>query len=106
MKLVYTNYNAMLVANIRNLLENEGIECEAKNLMLAGGAGDIPLIEIWPELWVDEVDFPRASVIVENALADKPALPPWQCPNCGEWVEGQFELCWQCGAAHSQKGSE
>ena len=98
MKLIYTAYNSMLVTNIRNLLEVAGIECEAKNLLLAGGAGDIPLNEVWPELWVDDSDFERATLIVKEALADKSGLPRWQCPKCGEWVEGQFELCWNCGA--------
>ena len=98
MKLIYTAYNSMLVANIRNLLEGAGIECDAKNLLLAGGAGDIPLNEVWPELWVNESDFDRAQAIIDEALADKSDLPKWHCKKCGEWIEGQFSACWRCGA--------
>ena len=102
MKLIYTAYNSMLVANMQNLLEGAGIECVAKNLLLTGGAGDIPLNEIWPELWVDESDFEQAQMVLNQAMADKSHLPPWQCPECNERVEGQFELCWSCGAARPE----
>jgi hypothetical protein len=33
-------------------------------------------------------DFGRGAV----------AKPPWQCPDCGEALEGQFSACWHCGA--------
>jgi hypothetical protein len=26
------------------------------------------------------------------------AAEPWTCPQCGERIEGQFGVCWQCGA--------
>lgn len=102
MKLIYTAYNSMLVANIRNLLEGAGIECEAKNLLLAGGAGDIPLNEIWPELWVEESDFDKAQLIINEALADKSELPKWQCSECGEQLDGQFTTCWRCATERPQ----
>ena len=25
-------------------------------------------------------------------------LTTWTCPNCGEEVEGNFDICWNCGA--------
>jgi hypothetical protein len=25
------------------------------------------------------------------------AAPPWNCPQCGQQVEGQFDACWNCG---------
>jgi len=31
--------------------------------------------------------------------ADLPPLPQWVCVHCGEQVEGQFDVCWNCGAA-------
>jgi len=23
----------------------------------------------------------------------------WTCPRCGEWIEPEFDSCWQCGTA-------
>lgn len=97
MKLVYTSSNALLVNHVCNLLEVAGIEVRMKNQFLGGGAGELPPTEAWPELWVDEADFARAEqVVTEFAQSDSPQ-PEWTCPNCGEQVEGQFSVCWNCG---------
>jgi hypothetical protein len=81
------------------VVEGAGIECHIKNEFLYSGAGEIPPTETWPELWVDESDYDRSKALLDEALADKSDLPHWNCPACGEWVEGQFDLCWQCGTA-------
>ena len=103
MKLLYTSSNALIVSHLRNLLEEEQITCYLKNEFLYSGAGEIPPTEIWPELWVDESDFGKAKAIMDEALADKSDLPQWQCRKCGEWVEGQFAVCWNCGETHSDE---
>ena len=97
MKLLYTSTNALMVNHLRNLLEGELITCQLKNEFLYSGAGEIPPTEIWPELWVDEDDFEKAKTLLDEARADKSDLPQWQCRKCGEWVEGQFAVCWNCG---------
>ncbi len=97
-KLLYTSSNPMMVTHLRNLLQSEGVECRLKNEFLYSIAGEVPPTMIWPELWVAESDFDRAQRVVNEALADKSGLPPWRCAECGEQVEGQFDLCWQCGA--------
>lgn len=101
-KLLYSSSNALVVNHLRNLIESAGINCQMKNEFLYSGAGEIPPTETWPELWVEELDFDRARAMLDEALSDKSDLPQWQCSQCGEWVEGQFELCWNCGAAHHQ----
>ena len=98
MKLLYSDSNALVVNHLRNVIESAGIECRMKNEFLYSAAGEIPPTETWPELWVDEADYKRARQMVDEALADKSNLPRWHCGGCGEWVEGQFELCWNCGA--------
>ena len=101
MKLLYTSTNAMLVSHLRNLLEGERITCHMKNEFLYSGAGEIPPTEIWPELWVEEEDFEKAKEILNDLLEDKSDLPQWQCHKCGEWVEGQFAVCWNCSEPYS-----
>jgi len=102
-KLLYSDANAMMVNHLRNLIESDGIACRMKNEFLYSAAGELPPTETWPELWVDEEDFARAKAIIDEALSDKTGLPHWQCRQCGEWVEGQFDLCWQCCSPRPEK---
>lgn len=102
MKRVYTAQNSLLVNHLRNLLQEAGIACVLRNEFLGGAAGELPLVEVWPELWVvDDAQYLRARTLVTEALRGdaRPAGPPWTCPACGEPIEGQFTDCWRCGAA-------
>ncbi len=108
MKRVYTAQNGLLVSHLRNLLEEAGIGCHVKNEYLGGAAGELPLVEVWPELWVaDDADYRRGRALVEEALrADtRPAGPAWTCPTCGESIEGQFTDCWHCGTHRPEESS-
>ncbi len=96
MKLLYSTSNTLLVNHVRNLLEVAGIEVTLKNEFLGGGAGDLPPTEAWPELWVEERDYPAAKRVIDEMDREQ-NLPGWRCPNCGERVEGQFDVCWNCG---------
>ena len=98
MKRVYTAESIVQVTHIHNLLSAEGIRSELRNDRLAGGIGEIPFLETWPELWVEELDYERARELVEQELHG-PGLeePAWTCPDCGEDIEGQFTECWKCG---------
>jgi hypothetical protein len=100
MKRVYTAESLVQVIHVRNLLQAEGIAAELRNERLGGALGEIPFLEAWPELWVDELDFERAQELVQLELhSHGVAEPPWTCAGCGEQVEGQFTECWQCGRA-------
>jgi len=62
-----------------------------------GGAGDIPPLEAWPEIWVDAQDKDIAARLIEEILSPQaPAPDAWICPDCGEHIEGQFAECWRC----------
>lgn len=69
MKLLYTNENRLLVNNVLNLVEGAGIEISLKNEFAGGGAGDLVPHETWLEVWVEDEDFKRASLLVESSLA-------------------------------------
>lgn len=99
MKRVYSSDNPLIVGHLKRVLEANHIACIIRNEYLLGGAGEIPPIECWPELWVLE-DFQqqRARALVESALAmDYEAGGGWCCSGCGEPQEGQFTACWACG---------
>jgi phage terminase large subunit GpA-like protein len=96
---VHTAASLLEVAHLRNLLESEGIACCLRNERLAGGLGEIPFVECWPELWVlRNGDALRARGVIDGLLRDSHAArgPDWHCERCGEWVEAQFAECWRC----------
>jgi Putative prokaryotic signal transducing protein len=96
---IHTSPSLIEIAHLRNLLETEGIACQIRNERLAGVAGEIPFVECWPELWVQRPgEALRARALIDIALRPAPAPEPWNCPGCGERIEGQFTSCWNCGA--------
>jgi len=105
MKRIYGSHNNLIVGYLRHVLENHGIRCLVRNEHLAGAAGELPPNECWPEIWVTEDHLAdRARRIVEEALgAGRESGEPWRCPACGEQLEGQFELCWHCGAPRPEE---
>jgi hypothetical protein len=97
---VYTARILAEVANVRNVLEANGIRCVLRNEFLSAGVGEIPPAECWPELWVtDDGDAERARELIAEAV-DPSAVSavPWRCRRCGEEVDAVFAQCWSCGA--------
>ncbi len=87
-----------MTEHIKDILQEEGINCMIKNLNLAGALGELPPIECWPEVWVlEDDDYDRASSIVEDLIKESDEYrTSWLC-QCGEKIEGQFTECWKCG---------
>ena len=106
MQRVYTSADIMMVHHLRNVLEDHGIPCLVKNETLGIAAGQLPILECWPELWVvDDGQQPQARELVQEALHAAPAAGPgWTCPGCGEVIEGQFSECWSCGQSRPGDG--
>src|SRR5271156_4724631 len=97
MKRVFRAASLLQVAHARNMLITAGIQCELRNQYLAGAMGDLPMIETWPQLYVDDADERFALSALARAAAT-PAGSPWKCIDCGEEMEPQFTQCWRCGA--------
>jgi hypothetical protein len=102
MKRVYRAASLLQVAHARNVLISAGIDCELRNIYLAGAAGDLPMMETWPQLYVADTDEPRALRALARAETFQPGAP-WTCEECGESLEPQFTTCWRCG--HERSGS-
>lgn len=99
MQPLYSSLNLLEIHHLKNLLEAEGIRCHIKNELLSRLAGEIPFTECAAQLWLlDERDLERARRVVTDFGRGAVAKPSWQCPNCGEALEGQFSACWHCGA--------
>ena len=97
MKRVYRAASLLQVAHARNMLITAGIQCELRNQYLAGAMGDLPMMETWPQLYVDDGDEQFALSVLARAAA-APSGVPWVCADCGEKLEPQFTQCWRCGA--------
>ena len=97
MKKLYTHENRIILFNIRNLLQEAGIETVLRNEFAGGGIGDLPAFDTWPELWVEnDAEFERAQAILRD-IEDDSAGADWYCRGCQELNHASFQLCWQCG---------
>jgi len=100
MRKVFTHENRMIVYNMKNLLQGEGIETVMKNEFSGGGVGDLPAFDTWPEVWVcDEAQVELAQSIV-NDVTHSTASEDWFCSGCRETNDAAFHLCWNCGQSH------
>jgi len=96
MKRVFRAGSLLQVAHARNVLITAGIPCELRNQYLSGAMGELPMIETWPELLVEDADERYALSVLARA-STVPDASPWNCAECGEQLEPQFTGCWRCG---------
>lgn len=109
MKRVYTAADPLIVGHLETVLADRGIDCLVRNRYLAGGTGELPPNEVWPELCVPEADEALARSLIAEVLGEMTDPgPDWTCPGCGERLEGQFVVCWNCGepAPQADRGTE
>jgi hypothetical protein len=97
MKRVFRAASLIQVAHARNVLLTAGIQSELRNQYLAGALGDLPMLETWPQLYVEDADETAALRALARA-ATVPTGSPWICEGCGELLEPQFTSCWRCGS--------
>jgi hypothetical protein len=103
-KRVYRAASLLQVAHARNVLIAAGIRCELRNQYLAGAMGDLPMMETWPELHVEDADENFAlRALARAASADSGS--PWICDECQEELEPQFTCCWRCGFERGNSNS-
>ena len=95
MKRVFRAASLLQVAHARNLLLAAGIQSELRNQYLSGALGDLPMLETWPQLYVEDEDESAALRALARASAAATGQP-WVCERCGEQLEPQFTECWRC----------
>lgn len=85
---------------LAGLLGQAGVEALIFNANARAIAGELPLEETCPEVWVaDPGDLPRARQILAEFEAPCPARPDIACRTCAEMCPDNFQVCWHCGAA-------
>ena len=93
---------------VRNLLEESGIPARAVGDSLLEV---LPVGQIGPiDVWAPTADAARARDIVAGWTAHRAQAPaadqtPWRCPKCGEEVEGDFDVCWNCEEPRYPEGN-
>lgn len=98
MKLVYTTEDRIYLYHLKNILEARDIECVIKNERLSSLAGEMPITQCWPELWVKDnlkADYAKELIKTAEQLAQD-SDETWVCKNCGEEHSAQFTDCWNC----------
>ena len=95
---VFENFDFSRVGQMQSLLESHGIRTFIKNQYGSSVMGEVPFVEVVPQLFIlEERDLRLAK---ELLLLDLPVEAPeenWICPECGVAVEGTFHKCWKCG---------
>ena len=100
MKKLTSAESLVTINHYKNVLESEGIATVIKNAILGGIAGEMPLDQVWPELWVvNDLDYERAKQLIDETITVESPTEPWTCRKCGEQNEGQFAACWNCGVS-------
>ena len=97
MKRVYTADSIAMAWHIRNVLEQHDIASTVRNDKLYSVAGELPVTECLPEVWVSHnADAERAEQIVHDLNFNEEELPDWKCTACSEDNAGNFTICWNC----------
>ncbi len=100
MKKLHTCNTLMEAQHLKGVLEASGIATMIKNEHVFGALGQVPLKELMPQVWIlDEAELDGARQLLAQVLDPAPSsAPAWRCGACGEHLEAQFDVCWQCGA--------
>lgn len=87
-----------MVWHVKNMLQQQGIDVIVKNDKLYSIAGELPITECMPEVWVkNALDYRYAEQLIAEMESDKTEFhSAWQCDKCGESNEGSFGVCWNC----------
>lgn len=98
---VFENFDFSRVGQMQSVLESNGIRTFIRNQYGSSVMGEVPFIEVVPQLFVlEDRDAPRARELLHDLEEPAPqARDDWTCAKCGAGVEGNFGSCWQCGAA-------
>lgn len=91
---------------LQALLRSQGIDAVIKNETLQTGLGELPFVEMWPEIWLMQArDWDKAHELLAGFISGK-TIGEWRCPICGEQNPDTFELCWVCAKVSTDEADE
>ena len=99
---VFEDFDITLVGHYQSVLESNGIPTYMKNQFGTSGAGELPFIEVIPQLWIlNESDAGLAEDLIRELddPGSREQVQDWQCPECGTRLEAAFTHCWKCSAS-------
>lgn len=68
MKKLLTSYNISECDIMKSILDENGIRCFIKNEILTGLVGELPPLNVIPELWIEnDEEFALASNLIKDA---------------------------------------
>ena len=81
---LYTAADIIEAQLLQKLLASKGITTTLKNENLQSGVGELPFVEMWPELWLlDLHDLDRARQVL-NEFVNRKMASDWVCTICNE----------------------
>lgn len=95
---IFSAANPVEAHIVCELLKSHRIEAKVHSGEIFSLKGEVPLTnDTDPYVWLlDEQDEERAKQLITDY--DKEELRPnWDCQQCGESIEAQFAVCWNCG---------
>ena len=98
---VFEDFDITLVGHYQSVLESNDIATFMKNQFGTSGAGELPFVEVVPQLWVlNEADAGRAKALIKELSDPESSEQPkaWICLKCGTHQEAVFTHCWKCSS--------
>ncbi len=98
MKRVYTADSAAMAWHIKNVLEHNNIDAIVKNEGLLSIAGEVPITECQPQVWVlNNLYVKLAEQLIQDIVGGQQVEgPDWVCNTCKESNLASFAICWNC----------
>ena len=104
MKMIFTDPSVVPCDMLKGMLEGRGIRSiinnERGSAATSVGYPVSPMISLsfaWPEVWVADEDYQVAvGMVSEMKTARVSSELPWKCRKCGETVDAELAVCWNC----------
>ena len=98
MKKLYVSHSLIDVESRKELLDQAAIPNMVKNQRTNMLGGEVPFVEVFPELWViQDEDYEQAQQLLNDWEEAQPIeTTAWTCTSCGEVHQKEFTTCWKC----------
>jgi hypothetical protein len=94
---VYESFNISQVGQAASLLNSEGIETFVRNEFASSVMGEVPFVEVCPQLFILDASEEERALDLLQPFAHQSPAPDWKCKKCNVEVDGSFGQCWNCG---------
>ena len=99
MQRVFTAATLLEAHLVQQMLEVEFIPTAVFDENAHGAAGELPITEVWPEVWIkDDRHCSEARSIIERYETASSSKMRATCAQCGESSPVNFQICWYCEA--------